>query len=84
MTEKTPTIKFAPGVLEQLETEMDPEELQSFLNELQEMALNGDIIEHAEVVDMDKLAIEDPELYATLSKQLDGVFESDEEPPTVH
>lgn len=84
MTEdkKPLTVKFAPGVLEQLEKDLSPEEMQAFMNELSEMAATGDMTANSQEVDMQALKEEDPELYEILSKQLDGVF--DEEPPTLH
>lgn len=81
---KVPKITFAPGVLEQLESENTPEELQKFLDELQAMAEDGSILECSQVVNMDELKVEDPELYEVLAKQLEGVFDSEDTPPTLH
>jgi hypothetical protein len=81
--EKKPlTVKFAPGVLEQMENEFEPEELQEFLNHLAELAASGEILEKSEAIDMDVLKKEDPEMHKILSQQLDGVYE--EEDPTLH
>ena len=56
-------IEFAPGVLEQIEQEMSQEELQEFLNMLKTSFESGTIFDESEVVDLEELAISDPDVY---------------------
>lgn len=63
-------IVFAPGVLEQMEQEMTPEELQAALDEI-ELLANGS--NQGVEVDMGKLLLEDPVLYKTLTDNLEAV-----------
>lgn len=73
-------IEFAPGVLEQLEREMTPAELQTFMNEIKEQIASGAFFTEAEEVDMDELEEEDPEAYASIVAAL----ENDTPPRTLH
>lgn len=82
MTDKKLKLTFAPGVLEQLESEMGPEELQTFLNELKEMTESGDLVTQSSPVDMEQLRREDPQTYEQLVKQLDEAFDTPK--PSVH
>ena len=70
MTDKPKQIVFAPGVLEQLEQEMNPEDLQPFLDALKEALDDGSFIDQGEVVDLDQMAIDDPETYAIIKERL--------------
>lgn len=81
------TVTFAPGVLEDLEAQMSPEELQKFLDALTELQETGEIeklYEAGDTVDMQKLEKEDPELYKTITTQLDGCFDESGQPPIIH
>lgn len=80
-TDKTPKIQFAPGVLEELEEDMTPEELQEFMNELKMMVEDGSFFDKSEAVDLDELKTTDPELYEILVEQLENI---DDSSPTVH
>lgn len=72
-------IVVAPNVLEQLEQEMSPEELQQLLNDLQKMAEDGTFMEQAQLIDLDELKVSDPELYEQLM-----AFDEVDEHPTLH
>jgi hypothetical protein len=63
-------IEFAPGVLEQMEQEMGPEELQEFMNMLKEKIEDGTFLTDATPVDMEELEVEDPEAYAQIVESL--------------
>lgn len=80
-------VKFAPGVLEEMEASMSEEELQQFLEGLNKLVDDGsieDFFAAGEEVDLQKLMIEDPELYNTLTTQLEGCFDESGEKPTYH
>lgn len=76
---KIKRIEFAPGVLEQMEEAYSPEELQEIMDSIKEMIDNGSFFDHAQLVNMEDLEREDPELYAMLSEQINNV--SDEDTP---
>lgn len=81
------TVKFAPGVIEQMEAEMSPEELQEFMDAIAKLTETGqmnEVFDRGEPVDMEKIRKEDPELFETLSNQLEGCFDENGNPPTVH
>lgn len=81
--EEIPEIKhveFAPGVLEDLEENMDPAELQELMDMIAEKLKDGSFFTDAEPVDMDKLFEEDPELYERLVNMSDEI---DDLPPIV-
>lgn len=60
----TPTkVVFPPGVLEDMEMNMSPDDLQSFMNEVARMAASGELETSAVDLDMETLETEDPELY---------------------
>lgn len=63
-------IAFAPGVLEQLEAENTPEELQELFDQLKSQIEDGSFLENAEAVDLDELELNSPELYAELHEKL--------------
>lgn len=63
-------IEFAPGVLEGLEAEMDPEDLQDLMNKIKDVIEGGDLENLATPVDMDELKLENPDLYNTLQERL--------------
>jgi hypothetical protein len=73
-------IEFAPGVLEQLEQDMSPEELQEFMNELKTRIEDGSFLAEAEPVDLEALEETDPEEFA----QLMAALSSTESVPTRH
>lgn len=68
-----PTLKFAPGVLEQLTDGLSQEEAQSLIDELAALAANGELVAKSTPVNMDELSITDPELYDSIQQQLDAV-----------
>jgi hypothetical protein len=78
-------VKFAPGCLEQLESEMSPEDLQELMNKISEAIADGSFFTDAVEVNMDELADQDPELYETL-KSFDEQDLEDNPPtkPTLH
>lgn len=69
-TENKLKVVIPPEVLEQLEQQTSPEELQEFISALQQMADSGELFEAAEPVDFSSLAEDDPELYAALTAQM--------------
>ncbi len=66
-------IMFAPGTLEMLEQEMDPEDLQKFMDDLKQAVEDGSLLEQSTAIDMDSLETEDPELYAILQQRQNDV-----------
>lgn len=79
------TVKFAPGVIEDLQEQMTPEELQQFMDAIAELQETGDfeqVFDGGEQVDMQKLEKEDPELFKTLQEQLEGCYSNKDE--TLH
>lgn len=74
-------VKFAPGVLEQLEKDMEPGELQEFLDVIKKGFEDGSFFEQSTPVDMDELRENEPELYKKLSELDDS---DPDESPTLH
>ena len=68
---------IAPEVLEQMEQEFEPEELQRLLDEIQAAVDNGTIFEDSQPVDLEKLQREDPAEYALLMAQLEKYEDAD-------
>lgn len=66
-------IKVSNTALESLEEEMDNEELQDFLDEIKKKFEDGSFIEDSEPVDLDLMAIEEPELYEELMKAISEI-----------
>ncbi len=60
-------VEFAPGVLEELEADMNGEDLQDLMDKIKEALEDED---QFEVVDMEALKVDDPNLYATLQEKL--------------
>lgn len=71
MTDKEYKIRFAPGAFDNFEGTQ--EELNDLVAEIKNMAINGDLIENSHPVDMDLLEQENPELYQTLTNQLEKI-----------
>lgn len=69
MSDPKMKIEFAPGVLEEMEAEMSTEELQDLLDHLKELVESGNLEENSSAVDMEDLAMEDPELFAILQER---------------
>lgn len=67
-------IVFAPGVLEQMEKDFDPAELQEAMDEIRKLADEEYLVANSVTVDMTQLMREDPNLYAALTR---AVEESD-------
>jgi len=81
MTQETKLkVVFAPGVLEQLEETMSPEDLQELLNQIQTKAEDGTLLEDSVAVDLDKLREEDPLEYELLMANLERQEEQDSKP----
>lgn len=80
MTDKPLKIKFAPGVLEQLEEQLSPEDLQEFMDELKQLADSGELETRSTPVDMLQLQREDPELHQELQKKFESVVEEQPRP----
>ena len=75
MNDKPITIQFVEGCFD----DMDPEEANDLRREIEEAFLSGEFFEDAELVDMDQLAEDDPDLYRKLVVQLEAL-----ESPTLH
>jgi len=70
MTATAKKIVFAPGVLEQLESDFQGEELQQVLDEIAQLANDPT---QGKAVNMTQLMQEDPALYAQLITQLESI-----------
>ncbi|RWZ87201.1 MAG: hypothetical protein EO766_11765 [Hydrotalea sp. AMD] len=82
---KKPKIIFAPGVLEQLEAENTPEELQELFDSLSAGFADGSIFDKSTPVDLEELEQSDPELFTHLMEQMSKINEDGEfDQPTVH
>lgn len=75
---------FAPGVLEQLEADNTPEELQELFDELAAKVSDGTIFEEANPVNLEELEQSDPELFAHLMSQMQKIQDDDISLPTLH
>lgn len=71
-------VVFAPGVLEQMEKDFTPEEMQQALDEIAKLAANP---EQGKPVDLTELMHDDPNLYFQLMSQLEAA--EDIEKPTL-
>jgi hypothetical protein len=80
MDAKKLKIEFAPGVLEQLEKDMSPEELQEFMNMIKAKIDDGSFLDESEPVDLDVLEEEDPEAY----EKIMAAGNYNEPPKTLH
>lgn len=70
MTEQTKLkVVVPPDVLEQLERDFEPQELQDLLNQIQQMADSGALLTESTPLDPHELEDDDPEMYATLLKK---------------
>ena len=74
MNTKDLKIEFAPGVLEQMEADLTPEELQEFMDMLKGKIEDGSFFEEATEVDMDLLEEEDPDAYTKIVDAMDGII----------
>lgn len=77
-------VEFAPGCLEQLEAEMNPEELQELMDGISAAIADGSFFTDAVEINMDELAETDPELYDTLSSLDEQETDSSTNKPTLH
>ena len=76
---------FAPGVLEQLEADNTPEELQELLDELAAKVSDGSIFEDSNPVNLEELEQTDPELFTHLMSQMQKIQDNDDLTfPTLH
>lgn len=81
--EKKPiTVAIDPACLEEMEKTMSPEEVQDLLNEIKKMADDGSLFEQLEPIDMNKLAIEDPEFHQQLIERQDDIAQTAPSFPT--
>lgn len=71
MSDEKYEIRFAPGAFDEFEGTQ--EELDELVEEIKSLAQSGDLHENSHPVDMDQLQEEDPELYETLSRQLEQI-----------
>jgi hypothetical protein len=81
MSEKDEKLKlvFTEGFFDSLEEHgANEEEIQELLTEIKKLFDSGALMEDAELIDMDELQENDPELYEKLMGQLD------DEPPIIH
>lgn len=62
-------IVIPPEVLAHMEQTMSPSDLQNMLDQFQEMAQDGTLLDHSEAVDLNTLQSDDPELHALLMSQ---------------
>lgn len=69
----TPKLIIPPHVLASLEEDLDPSELQSFLDELKMKVETGAIFSESQPVDMETLRVEDPELYNVLVERFSEI-----------
>jgi len=70
-------IKIAKHALDDVEETMENSELQEFLDMLKEKVDDGSFFEDSEPVDMERMKIEEPDVYEKLIEALD---ELDNEP----
>jgi hypothetical protein len=71
MSDKEYEVRFAPGAFDSFEGTQ--EELDELVAEIKNLAMNGNLEENSYPVDMDQLEQDDPELYETLSRQLENI-----------
>jgi hypothetical protein len=72
-------IVFTEGFFDSLDEQgANEEEIQELLTEIKKLFDSGALMEDAELIDMDELQENDPELYEKLMGQLD------DEPPILH
>ena len=71
MADKEIKVNFLPGSLDDFEGTQD--ELNDFVAEIKNLVMNGNLEENSYPVDMDQLEQDDPELYETLSRQLENI-----------
>ena len=64
-------LSFAPGAFDDFEGTQ--EELDTFVQEIQDLAKSGELFDICNTLDMDILEEQDPELYELLSKKLNSV-----------
>ena len=81
-TQPKTKVVFAPGILEQMESTMDPIELQELLDHIKELAENGTLADDANLVDMDDLEIDNPKLFKTLCEDRNRFEESIDDMPS--
>ena len=85
MTDKKLTVVLAPGVLEQLEEDMSPEELQLLMDELKNMGDHPESLEaFSSPINMNELKESDPALYASIVNQLEALEAGGFDEPVVH
>lgn len=65
MTDEKLTIKFAPGCFPD---DMTQEEIDEISAELTKMVEEGTLFENSEPIDMERLELEDPEMYEQLMR----------------
>ncbi len=74
MTEqKQQRVIIPPSVLEQMQQDIPPDELQEMLDALTKMIEEGTVFDHAEEVDLVELQRTDPEEHAALMKAIEGL-----------
>jgi hypothetical protein len=81
MSDKDEKLKlvFTEGFFDSLDDQgANEEEIQELLTKIKELFDSGALMEDAELIDMDELQENDPELYEKLMGQLD------DEPPILH
>lgn len=77
-------IEISPDALQDLDN-LTAQEAQKLLDEFKRMVEDGSFLEKSEPVDLDRLAVEDPELYQIIVKRLSAADqELDDEGPTLH
>ena len=68
-----------PGAIADMEAHMSPEEVQKFIDELTEQIKSGALFENSEPVDLEQLAVEEPEIYAKIMEQEERFQDEDGE-----
>lgn len=72
-TEKPKKVMFAPGVLEEMEQNFSPSDLQEIMNSIREAFENEDFIDESEIVDLDELQQTDPETYNIVKQRIEAL-----------
>ena len=70
-------IVFAPGSFEDFDGTQ--EELDQLIKSIEEMAVNGSLMENSEPVDLDLLEIENPDLYEKIMNLAGQDFDQEDE-----
>ena len=85
MSDQKLKVKFAPGVLDQLEQDLSTDQLQELFDAIAESIEDGSFLTDSEPVDLELLQTEDPELYEQLMDTLEQIENEENQPlPRLH